>query len=72
MRNALSLCDRQQRPLVPRPMKAATEAPTRQAAKEALAAAIAELDRKAHKVPRLLEESGEEILGLDSLPEAHG
>jgi len=53
-------------------MKAATEAPTRQAAKEALAAAIAELDRKAHKVPRLLEESGEEILGLDSLPEAHG
>jgi len=71
VRNALSLCGRQQRPLVLRLMKLVTEAPTRQAAKGALAAAIAELEKKAPKVARLLEESGEEILGVYALPEAH-
>ena len=71
VRNALSLCGRQQRPLVLRLMKLVTESATRVAAKAALAAAIAELENKAPKVARLLEESGEEILGVYALPEAH-
>jgi len=33
--------------------------------------AIAELEKKAPRVARLLEESGEEILGVYVLPEAH-
>ena len=48
-----------------------TEAPTREAAKAALEAAIAELEKKAPKVARLLEEHGEEILGAYALPEEH-
>ena len=71
VRNALALCGRQQRPLVLRLMKLVTESATRQAAKTALAAAIAELEKKAPKVARLLEEHGEEILGVYALPEAH-
>jgi putative transposase len=71
VRNALSLCGRQQRPLVLRLMKVVTESATREAAKAALAAAIAELENKAPRVARLLEESGEEILGVYALPEAH-
>ena len=69
--NALALCGRQQRPMVLRLLKAVTEAPTRSAAQAALAVAIAELENKAPKVARLLEESGEEILGVYALPEAH-
>jgi transposase-like protein len=71
VRNALALCSRQQRPMVLRLMKAVTEAPTREAAKAALAVAVAELEKKAPKVARLLEENGEEILGVYALPEAH-
>ena len=71
VRNALSLCSRQQRPQVLRLMKAVTESATRQAAQAALAAAITELEKKAPKVARLLEESGEEILGVYALPEVH-
>jgi transposase-like protein len=71
LRNALSLCGRQQRPQVLRLMKAVTEAATREAAREALAVAIAELEKKAPRVARLLEEHGEEILGVYALPEAH-
>ena len=52
-------------------MKAVTESATREAAQAALAVAIAELEKKAPKVARLLEESGEEILGVYALPEAH-
>jgi transposase-like protein len=48
-----------------------TESATREAAQAALAAAIAELVKKAPKVARLLEEHGEEILGVYALPEAH-
>ena len=33
--------------------------------------AVAELEKKAPKVARLLEENGEEILGVYALPEAH-
>jgi transposase-like protein len=71
VRNALALCGQQQRPQVLRLMRTVTEAPTREAAKAALAAAVAELEKKAPKVARLLEESGEEILGVYALPEAH-
>jgi putative transposase len=71
VRNALSLCGGQQRPQVLRLMKAITEAPTREAARAALAAAIMEIEKKAPKVARLLEEHGEEILGVYALPEAH-
>jgi len=71
VRNALALCSRQQRPMVLRLMKAVTEAPTREAAQAALALAVAELEKKAPKVARLLETSGEEILGVYALPEAH-
>jgi putative transposase len=71
VRNALALCGQQQRPQVLRLMKAVTEAPTREAAKAALAVAVAELEKKAPRVARLLEEHGEEILGVYALPEAH-
>jgi transposase-like protein len=71
VRNALALCGRQQRPQVLRLMKTVTEAATREAAQAALAVAIAELEQKAPKVARLLEKSGEEILGVYALPEAH-
>ena len=71
VRNALALCGRQQRPMVLQLMKAVTEAATRAAAQAALAVAIAELEKKAPRVARLLEESGEEILGVYVLPEAH-
>lgn len=71
VRNALSLCGQQQRPMVLRLMKAVTEAPTREAARTALAIAVAELEKKAPKVARLLEDHGEEILGVYALPEGH-
>ena len=71
VRNALALCGQQQRPMVLKLMKAVTEAPTREAAKAALAAAVAELEQKAPRVARLLDESGEEILGVYGLPEGH-
>jgi putative transposase len=71
VRNALSLCGVQQRPLVLRLMKTITESPTREAAMAALRQAIVELEKRAPKVARLLEEHGEEILGVYTLPEAH-
>jgi transposase-like protein len=71
VRNALSLCGRQQRAQVLRLMRVVTESPTREAARAALAAAIAELENKAPKVARLLEECGEQMLGVYALPEAH-
>jgi putative transposase len=71
VRNALSRCGVQQRPLVLRLMKIITESPTREAALAGLRSAIAELEKKAPKVARLLEEHGEEILGVYALPEAH-
>jgi transposase-like protein len=71
VRNALSLCGVQQRPLVLRLMKTITESPTREAAKAAIEQAIPELEKRAPKVAQLLEEHGEEILGVYALPEAH-
>ena len=52
-------------------MRTATESATREAARAALAAAIGELEKKAPKVARLLEEHGEDILGVYVLPETH-
>ncbi len=71
VRNALALCGQPQRPMVLRLMKTVTEAPTREAAKAALEAATAELEKKAPRVAQMLEEHGEEILGVYALPEAH-
>src|SRR5512146_1335811 len=71
VRNALSLCGVQQRPLVLRLMKTITESPTKEAARAAIQQAITELEKRAPKVARLLEEHGEEILGVYTLPEAH-
>lgn len=71
VRNALSLCGVQQRPLVLRLMKTITESATKESARMAIQEAIAELEKKAPKVARLLEEHGEEILSVYVLPEAH-
>jgi len=71
VRNALSLCGVALRPMVLGLMRSVTEAPTRDAAKSALAAAVAQLEKKAPKTARLLEEDGEESLGVYALPEAH-
>ena len=50
VRNALSLCGVAQRPLVLSLMRSVTEAATREAARTALAAAVAELEKKSPKV----------------------
>ena len=71
MRNALSLCGVQQRPAVLALMRLVTEAPTREAAMAALKTAVAQLHKKAPKTASLLEEHGEEILGVYALPEPH-
>jgi len=71
VRNALSLCGVRERPLVLRLMKTITESPTRTAARTAMRQSIAGLEKRAPKVARLLEEHGEEILGVYALPEAH-
>jgi transposase-like protein len=71
VRNALSLCGVQQRPMVLSLMRSVTEAPTREAAQAALKAAVEALAKKAPKTASLLEEHGEEILGVYALPEAH-
>ena len=71
LRNALALCGAQQKPLVAALLKNITEAPTREAAMEAIRQAAAELEKRAPKVARLLEEHGEEILAVYALPEAH-
>jgi transposase-like protein len=71
LRNALSLCGMQQRPLVLQLMQTVTQAGTREATKTALRLAVAELEKKAPKTARLLDEHGEDILGVYALPEAH-
>ena len=71
VRNALSLCGVQQRPAVLALMRLVTEAPTREAAMAALKTAVAQLHKKAPKTASLLEEHGEEILGVYALPEPH-
>jgi transposase-like protein len=71
VRNALSLCGVAQRPQVLNLLRAVTEAPTREGAQAALKTAVAALEKKAPKAAALLEEHGEEILGVYALPEPH-
>jgi transposase-like protein len=71
LRNALSLCGARDKALVVGLLKNITEAETREAAQEAIRQAIAELEKRAPKVVRLLEEHGEEILAVYALPAAH-
>lgn len=71
LRNALALCGAREKPLVAGLLKAVSEAPARPAAVEAIRQAVVELDQRAPKVARLLEEHGEEILAVYALPEAH-
>jgi transposase-like protein len=71
LRNALSLCGARDKPLVVGLLKNITEAETREAAQEAIGEAAAELEKRAPKVARLLEDHGEEILAVYALPRSH-
>jgi transposase-like protein len=71
VRNALSLCSVAQRPQVLALMRSVTQAPTREAAMAALQVAVVVLEKKAPKTAQLLEDHGEEILGVYALPAAH-
>jgi len=71
LRNALSLCGARDKPLVVGLLKNITEAETREAAQEAIRQVVEELEKRAPKVARLLEEDGEEILAVYALPAAH-
>ncbi len=71
LRNALSLCAARDKPLVAGLLKNITEAETREAAQEAIHQVVVELEKRARKVVRLLEEHGEEILAVYALPRAH-
>ena len=71
LRNALSLCAARDKALVVGLLKNITEAETREAALEAIGQVAAELEKRAPKVARLLEEHGEEILAVYALPASH-
>jgi transposase-like protein len=71
LRNALSLCGARDKPLVVGLLKNITETETREAAQEAIGEAAAELEKRAPKVARLLEDHGEEILAVYALPRSH-
>ncbi len=71
LRNALSLCAARDKALVVGLLKNITEAATRKAALEAIGQVAAELEKRAPKVARLLEEHGEEILAVYALPASH-
>ena len=70
LRNALRLCAARGKPLVVGLLKNITEAETREATREAIGQAVEELEKRAPKVARLLEEHGEEILAVCALPAA--
>ena len=72
VRNALSLCGVAQRPLVLRLMQTVTEAPTREAARTALAAAVAELEKKSPKVARLLRKDTSGLVEGKSVADKDG
>jgi len=71
LRNALSLCAARDKALVVGLLKNVTEAETREAALAAIGQVAAELEKRAPKVARLLEEHGEEILAVYALPASH-
>ncbi len=71
LRNALQMCGARDKPLVVGLLKNITEAETLEAALEAIGQVVAELEKRAPKVARLLEEHGEEILAVYALPASH-
>ena len=71
IRNVLNLASRKDRGAVWEQLRSITEAPTREAAREALGRAVAVLEKKHPKVARYLEDQGEETLAVYELPSEH-
>jgi putative transposase len=71
VRNALGMVARRDAADVVAALRTVTEAPDREGARKAIDTAASALQRKHPKVARLLEEHGEEILAVYSLPEPH-
>jgi transposase-like protein len=71
VRNALGMVARRDAADVLSALRTVTEAPDREGARKAIGEAATTLRRKHAKVARLLEEHGEEILAVYSLPEPH-
>lgn len=70
-RNILGMVPRRDAADVLALLRTVTEAPGREAARKAVEAAAAAVRRKHPKLAKLLEEHGEEILAVYSLPEPH-
>jgi len=71
IRNVLSRVSRKDRGAVLEQLRSITEAPTREAARGALAGAVTALEKQHRKLAMLLEEQGEEILAVYQLPPEH-
>ena len=71
IRNVLNLASRKDRGAVVEQLRSITEAPTREAAREALGRAVAVLEKKHPKVAAFLEDQGEETLAVYELPSEH-
>jgi putative transposase len=71
VRNALGMVARRDAADVLSALRTVTEAPDREGARKAIGEAATTLRRKHAKVARQLEEHGEEILAVYSLPEPH-
>ena len=71
IRNVLNLASRKDRGAVWEQLRSITEAPTREAAREALGRAVAVLEKKHPKVAAFLEDQGEETLAVYELPSEH-
>jgi putative transposase len=71
IRNVLNLASRKDRGAVLEQLRSITEAPTWEAAREALGRVVAVLEKKHPKVAAFLEEQGEETLAVYELPSEH-
>lgn len=71
IRNVLNLASRKDRGAVWEQLRSITEAPTLEAAREALGRAVAVLEKKHPKVAAFLEDQGEETLAVYELPSEH-
>jgi transposase-like protein len=71
IRNVLARVRKTDRPRVVGLLRSITQAPTRQTAEGALAAAVATLAETYPEVAALLEQAGPEILAVYALPEGH-
>ncbi|MCJ7502295.1 MAG: IS256 family transposase [Acidobacteriia bacterium] len=71
IRNVLNLASRKDRGAVLEQLRSITEAPTLEAAREALGRAVAVLEKKHPKVAAFLEDQGEETLAVYELPSEH-